>query len=130
MPETTKTCPMCKETKPYTAFHRDRHAKDGLTTYCKPCGISRSKGWNKQNAERYAGNMSLYRERHPEKVKARKSLFSAVRGGQLVRPKACSVCGKRCKPDAHHEDYDRPLDVIWACVSCHRQLHAGPLPTT
>jgi hypothetical protein len=24
---------------------------------------------------------------------------------------------------AHHEDYDRPLDVMWLCQPCHKQRH-------
>jgi hypothetical protein len=24
---------------------------------------------------------------------------------------------------AHHEDYDKPLEVVWLCQPCHKQRH-------
>lgn len=34
----------------------------------------------------------------------------------------CEQCGDP-KAVGHHEDYDRPLDLIWLCRSCHRKNH-------
>ena len=36
----------------------------------------------------------------------------------------CAVCGDT-ETEAHHEDYSKPLDVIWLCSSCHKQVHSG-----
>lgn len=52
----------------------------------------------------------------------------AIRDGKLVRPDYCTCCLKECKPDAHHEDYDYPFDIIWLCRSCHKKLHAMDNP--
>ncbi len=52
----------------------------------------------------------------------------AERAGLLVRPAACEMCGHRAarrRPAGHHEDYARPLDVVWLCTPCHSQVH-GP----
>ncbi len=43
--------------------------------------------------------------------------------GKIIKPKGCSLCGKRKKLDGHHEDYNKPLDVIWLCRHCHGNLH-------
>jgi ribosomal protein S27AE len=42
----------------------------------------------------------------------------------LIRPDTCSKCGESGYIVAHHHDYDKPLDVIWLCLRCDRQLHA------
>lgn len=47
----------------------------------------------------------------------------AIKTGKLIRPDACS--NPDCKGgggqiEAAHESYDRPLQVIWLCASCHR----------
>jgi hypothetical protein len=47
----------------------------------------------------------------------------ALSKGELVRGE-CEVCGNP-KVDGHHEDYSRPLDVLWLCRRHHRQLHGG-----
>lgn len=64
-----------------------------------------------------------FKERHPEKVAAHKAVYDAVKRGRLKRPETCSICNSECKPEAHHEDYARPLDVIWLCGDCHRGTH-------
>lgn len=48
---------------------------------------------------------------------------SAIRSGKLVRPDACSDCGKKCVPHGHHHDYSLPLTVTWLCPMCHINWH-------
>lgn len=75
------------------------------------------------------------RAKFPERDAARRTVYLAVRRGELVRPSACERCGDTCRPHAHHADYARPLGVEWLCRACHRKHHrsvAGPTkcPTT
>jgi hypothetical protein len=35
------------------------------------------------------------------------------------------MCKRKTKLHAHHEDYKRPLNVIWLCRSCHQRIHGG-----
>ena len=58
---------------------------------------------------------------HPKKYKARQEVSMAKRKG-LITPKPCSVCGKQIT-EAHHNDYNKPLDVIWLCNLHHREVH-------
>ena len=59
----------------------------------------------------------LYRERNPEKVRARKIVFSNLRGGHVKRL-PCKECGNE-KSEAAHSDYSKPLKVTWLCKEHH-----------
>lgn len=54
---------------------------------------------------------------------ARQKLIKAVYSGKIKRPKSCDYCGDRCTPHGHHENYTRPLDVVWLCADCHTDIH-------
>lgn len=64
----------------------------------------------------------IYRERHKKKVVAHGRVNYAVKMGRLNKL-PCQCCGES-KSQAHHADYDRPLDVIWLCDTHHKQAHA------
>ena len=64
---------------------------------------------------------SEYREKQPKRRAAQVALGNAVRDGKINKL-PCWVCGAT-KVEAHHPDYDAPLDVIWLCVPHHRQAH-------
>lgn len=56
------------------------------------------------------------------RANARAYLNVYVRRGKVQRG-PCSRCGTTKNVHGHHEDYDRPLDVIWLCARCHRLRH-------
>ena len=60
--------------------------------------------------------------RHPEHHAAREKVRRAIRSGKLVKL-PCENCGEQ-KSTGHHEDYSKPLDVIWLCRPCHDAEHA------
>lgn len=62
-------------------------------------------------------------KRHPLQTRAMRLVRKAIRRGDLEQGTSCSNCGKHGRPDAHHEDYRRPLDVVWLCRSCHQRRH-------
>jgi hypothetical protein len=64
-----------------------------------------------------------YAAKYPQKDRARKALSAAVRRGVLDRPDSCSRCGGPGRPEGHHDDYTRPLDVAWLCKPCHVAEH-------
>lgn len=46
----------------------------------------------------------------------------AVRVGKMVR-QPCEVCGKETHVHAHHDDYLKPREVRWLCITHHRAWH-------
>ena len=79
----------------------------------------------RENPQAYYGALAkrvgMWRIRNPEKTIAHRQVFVAVRAGRLKRKKC--VCGKR--GEAHHDDYSKPLDVLWMCKLHHRAYHRG-----
>jgi len=60
-------------------------------------------------------------ELNQEKRKAHRAVNNAVRDGRLAR-QPCEICGA-LKVEGHHEDYSKPLDVVWLCRKHHAELH-------
>lgn len=58
---------------------------------------------------------------NPEKHQAHILLNQAVRRGDIQR-KPCEVCSNP-QVEGHHEDYTKPLEVIWLCRKCHYNHH-------
>lgn len=56
-----------------------------------------------------------------KRKKARSILNHYLRDKKIKRP-SCEVCGS-LNTEAHHDDYDRPLDVKWLCFIHHRERH-------
>jgi hypothetical protein len=42
-----------------------------------------------------------------------------------VRVERCCRCGSTENLNRHHENYDKPLDVIIVCSLCHHKIHSG-----
>lgn len=64
-----------------------------------------------------------YRKKYPEKAKARDHVNYALETGRLKRSIICQRCKAETHCEAHHEDYTKPLDVIWLCDTCHKKRH-------
>lgn len=85
----------------------------GKQRYCKAC---------------HAQHMRETRPKHSElKPNARKKATARaytnvyVKRG-VIKKTPCFKCGDE-KVEAHHHDYDKPLEVTWLCRKCHLELH-------
>jgi hypothetical protein len=56
-----------------------------------------------------------------KRARARATIAHAIKRG-LMKRKPCEKCN-RFPSEAHHPDYDFPLNVIWLCGYHHRKLH-------
>jgi hypothetical protein len=92
--------------------------------YYDPETHSRRKEYERlrfQNSDRKAYAIEAQRRRrarYPEKYIAHNAVSRALRAGHLIRT-PCVICGA-IDVQAHHEDYSKPLEVIWLCFKHHR----------
>lgn len=147
-----KVCFKCGKTKKSTEFYKHPRMADGRLHKCKECtkkDVSRNYRENIGYYKKYelgrlwlpcrirardeytkteSGIINLskakkkWKKLNPEKRKAYEILNNAVRDGR-VEKKPCAVCNSTYRIHGHHENYDKPLDVIWLCPSCHSMLH-------
>jgi len=88
---------------------RERHKRYQKTAAGKKSTRAAKQKWISQN---------------PEKRAAHVILGNRVRDGSIVKPDRCEKCGcKSSRLEGHHEDYAKPLDVIWVCRQCHVDIH-------
>jgi hypothetical protein len=86
----------------------------------------RTRDWTRFQAVKGTSRLiELQRRRrahYPERYKARNLVNNAIRDGRLIR-EPCEICGE--KAEAHHPDYQKPLEIRWLCFKHHRELKHG-----
>jgi len=134
----SKECFKCKTVKPLEEFYKHPSMPDGHVNKCKECNkndvtanrnknIERIRAYDRErakNPERIQLNLEVNRAWRAEDKRrqvAHSAVARAIRNGSLVRV-PCVRCGEQ-KSLAHHEDYEKPLDVMWLCQPCHKQRH-------
>ena len=147
-----RACTQCGEVKPKLGFYAHPKSAGGRMSKCKECvkanvmkyraeNIERIREYDRQRgdwphrkeavkrrASRYVESHAAYRkaylERNEEKRKAHIKVGNALRSGRLTKPACCQRCNiQTTKLDGHHEDYSKPLEVMWLCEPCHGQRH-------
>ena len=74
------------------------------------------KDYERERRKRYA-------EKNPEKKNARALVWYHLNAGNIKRL-PCEVCGV-ADSQAHHEDYSKPLDIMWLCCKHHNEIHVN-----
>lgn len=152
-----KFCTGCTTEKQDDDFHKRAASKDGLSAKCRPCqseydkaransphrikarkdyaktpggiaaGSAAKKAWSHRNKGQEVSRTRGYRLANPKKQLAHELVAYQIRLGHLKR-EPCETCGSGFSVHAHHDDYDKPLDVRWLCSKHHRQWHVenGP----
>lgn len=139
-----KQCTKCKVIKPYSEFYISRAKLDGYTFSCKDCNKAYFKVYGEKNLVKeitrfrkyYNENRESVLKRNRDYVKAgrrktkpdpykelaRRLLHYAVKTGRVIK-KPCEVCGKTDRIHGHHEDYTKPIEVVWLCAKHHMERH-------
>lgn len=134
----SKNCFKCMTIKPLSEFYKHSAMGDGHLNKCKTCTKNDSTTHRNKNLEKIraydktrskeSARLKLasevnkaWRNEDKRRVVAHSAVARAIKKGELVR-KPCIRCNEQ-KSLAHHEDYDKPLDVMWLCQPCHKQRH-------
>lgn len=120
------TAPTCRRCGIIGGEHFGTRVRNGRETrqpYCRACMVEYHRSWratDEGRAKMRAGVRASC-ERYPERERARYELrLALLRGDLAVGP--CYVDGCDGKTEAHHDDYSKPLDVVWTCRAHHRAL--------
>ena len=134
----SKRCFKCNTLKPLEDFYKHPKMADGHLNKCKQCAkhdsnsrreekldeireYDRQRSKNKDRMRASQEVTKIWREADRRRSAAHSAVARAIKSGLLVR-QPCQECGEP-KSVAHHEDYDRKLDVMWLCQPCHVQRH-------
>lgn len=133
-----KMCFKCKSVKLLLEFYKHPRMADGHLNKCKECTKDDANSHRVKNIDKVR-EYDRERGKRPERIKANVEISKmwnaedrrrkrshnmvarAISSGKLVR-QPCFRCGN-LKSLAHHENYDKPLEVIWLCQPCHKQRH-------
>lgn len=79
---------------------------------------------------RFGKDNHFYRGGETASDRAQNLLEEAVEKGIVTRSSVCETCGSRgtfkdgrTAIQAHHSDYNKPLEVQWLCQRCHHLWH-------
>jgi len=128
-----KRCPKCKKIRLFT------HG------YCKKCYSEYQMKWLKADINREKRSRecdkkyqkrkrllrlvnkteeyNIWRAKHPNSSSAHGKVNYLINIGKIKRG-VCCICGNK-RSYAHHENYNKPLDIIWLCPSHHKKYHLG-----
>lgn len=81
------------------------------------------RNYKKKNKEKIEEYHKEYWAKYPEKYKAHRAVNNALAQGKMKKPDTCSRCTNTENIQGHHEDYNKPLEVIWLCAKCHAKEH-------
>lgn len=99
--------------------HFDRKTRH----FCSQSCYSMYRKWRMPREEQNTYGTGHSAEERAKRRKARSDLNHAIRSGKIKRPTLCVVDGCNQTPEAHHDDYNKALDVRWLCFFHHREQH-------
>ena len=147
-----KICFKCNKEKKITEFYKHDKMADGYLGKCKECTKKDALQYREKNIERIRrcdrkrGNLphriaarnnyaktdngriagsrakKKWIKRNPERRAAHTLLENAIRKGK-IKKQPCERCGSTYRIHGHHDDYCKPLEVIWLCPKCHATQH-------
>lgn len=131
MGQKIKKCIDCGFVGDVNSFGKHNMSRDGYDPYCRKCRNKRTAKYRnkKINDPKYKEQQKIAHKNwknglsdtEKNKFKCRQICNRAIRAGK-IKKENCFLCNDD-KCEAHHIDYDYPLNVIWLCKKCHYKVH-------
>ncbi|MEE9215090.1 MAG: hypothetical protein V3U54_09915 [Thermodesulfobacteriota bacterium] len=110
----------CRDICKYRHHNKTEKHLEGMRRFNKSAkGKVRTRKYlNSEKGKKYHSDKAKrFRRKYPERIRA------INLANMLLPDKPCSI--NRCEKAGHkhHDDYSKPLDVIYLCVKHHMELH-------
>jgi Protein of unknwon function (DUF3310) len=121
-----KICTKCNISKDISEYYKSINSRDGFESLCKSCKSDYYK--NKKENKKLLSFKDIPPHKKwwvaENKLKniAHSKVRYAITKGELIR-QPCERCGTTVEVVAHHEDYNKPLEVMWLCKFHHKERH-------
>ena len=106
-----------------SAFNKDSSRRNGYDNKCRDCRKQFLKrGMYKRDRTAYWKIYSNTVLKTPDrilKLKSRTITKEAIKHGVIKKEDKCSKCRSDRHVQAHHSDYNKPLEITWLCKPCH-----------
>ena len=144
----SSSCKECR--KAYRSTHKEAIKACSKTYYTDH--KAERKAYLDSHKEEIKASKKAYYEDHKEEIKAYKKAYNKSPEGKLVRkkteakylnayrsrrcfrshkttpPTICTKCPSTNNIQAHHNDYNLPMEVIYLCRQCHADWHSSNTP--
>ena len=118
--ELKRTCKRCGTEFTPSSVRQGGVKGSGGQVYCSPsCAYCRREGKTEANR--------AWRRANPEKYRTHSAVANALKDGRLNRSPFCQLCLSGGRIESHHQDYSRPLEVVWLCHFCHMAIEGRPV---
>lgn len=122
----TKICISCKTLLPLSHF-TFRTDRQKYRNQCNKCLYQQNKSsikkYQQNNRDKVIKSTINWRKKNPKKRNVHNILQYHVKVGNIIKPDICENCKLEKILQGHHENYNKPLDVIWLCPECHKDKH-------
>lgn len=100
----------------------DKMSSSSPRTRCLKCESIRVRKLYPKYREKIMNRNKQKDIKNPEKRLAWYELSKAINRGDIIK-KPCQECNSTVRIHGHHDDYSKPLEVIWLCPLHHRRHH-------
>ncbi len=92
--------------------NRKNYLNYGKYRYCEEKNKEKFKLLHNKTQEKY-------KKKNPKKIKAQQLAGKII----ISDNQLCEDCNTKLAVHRHHEDYNKPLEVNFLCINCHKKRH-------